>query len=36
MINLRKEEGNDQKTIMIKDGKLTIDGSVVDSNLFFH
>ena len=36
MNELRKVEGNDQKTITIKDGKLTIDGSVVDSNLFFH
>ena len=36
MTNLRKEDGNDQKTITIKDGKLTVDGTIVDSNLFFH
>ena len=35
MTKLRREDVDRQKTIMIKDGKLSVDGTVVDSNLFF-
>ena len=35
MTKLRNEDKTKQKTITIKDGKLTVDGNVVDSNLFF-
>ncbi len=36
MVDLRKLPENKDKEILIKDGKLTVQGSVVDQNLFFH
>ena len=36
MTDLRKLPENAGKDIFIKDGKLTINGSVIDKNLFFH
>ena len=36
MVDLRKLPNNKDKEIFIKNGKLTIDGIVVDQNLFFH
>ena len=36
MDNLRKLDENKEKEILIKDGKLTVQGNVVDQNLFFH
>ena len=36
MTDLRKLPENAEKDIFIKDGKLTINGSIIDQNLFFH
>ena len=36
MGDLRKKPENKEKDILIKDGKLTVQGTVVDQNLFFH
>ena len=35
MNNLRRKPENENKTILIQNGKLTIDGNVEDQNLFF-
>ena len=36
METMRKDPNNAGKNVVIKDGKLTIDGNEVDHNLFFH
>ena len=36
MVDLRKLHENKDKEILIKNGKLTVQGAVVDQNLFFH
>ena len=33
---LRRDPNNANKTIALKDGKLTVNGNIVDHNLFFH
>ena len=35
MLDLKKKPENDGKEIMIKEGKLTVDATVVDKNIFF-
>ena len=36
MVDMRKLPENKDKEVIIKDGKLTINGTIVDKNLFFH
>ena len=36
MGELRRDPTNADKTIALKDGKLTVDGNIVDHDLFFH
>ena len=35
MLDLKRKPENDGKEIMIKEGKLTVDATVVDKNIFF-